>query len=90
VSGVDGDWSRRAQAALDLLAAVVQRRTARGWEAVDLASEGLSQVQIGQRLGISKQAVSQRLHAADWHVEPAGRELASHLLSTGDGRVDRS
>jgi hypothetical protein len=47
-------------------------------------------VQIGQRLGISKQAVSQRLHAADWHVEPAGRELASHLLSTGDGRVDRS
>lgn len=87
VSGQRGDSVRRAQAALDLLAVVVQRRTERGWEAVDLIARGLNQVEIAERLGISKQAVSQRLQAADWHVEPEGRALASHLLSVADGRV---
>jgi hypothetical protein len=90
VTGQDDEEAHRAQAALDLLAVVVQRRTDRGWEAVDLAATGLSQVEVAKRLGISKQAVSQRLQAADWHVEPDGRALASHLLSAADGRVGRS
>jgi DNA-binding CsgD family transcriptional regulator len=90
VSGASPEPARRAQAALDLLSAVVQRRTQRGWEAVDLAATGLSQVEIAERLGISKQAVSQRLQAADWHVEPDGRALAAHLLSLADGKVSRS
>ena len=76
-----------AQAALDLLAAVVQRRTDRGWEAVDLAARGLAQTEIAEQLGISKQAVSQRLQAAEWHLEPGGRALAAHVLSEADGRV---
>lgn len=87
VSGGEPDASRRAQAALELLAATVQRRSDRGWEAVDLAAEGLNQIEVAERLGISKQAVSQRLQAADWHVEPDGRELAAHLLAAADGRL---
>lgn len=76
-----------AQAALDLVAALVQRRTERGWEAVDLAAQGLAQTAIAEQLGISKQAVSQRLQAAEWHLEPGGRALAAHVLSEADGRV---
>jgi hypothetical protein len=90
VTGSRPDDARHAQAALDLLAVIVQRRTDRGWEAVDLAARGLTQVEAAKRLGISKQAVSQRLLAAEWHVEPDGRALASHLLSVADGRVGRS
>ena len=81
---------RRAQSALDLVAAVLQRRTDRGNEAVTLAREGLSQLDAARRLGVTKQAVSQRLQAADWHLEPPGRELAAYLLAEADGRVGGS
>jgi hypothetical protein len=87
VSGGEPAAARRAQAALELLSAVVARRSDLGWEAVDLAADGLNQIEAAQRLGISKQAVSQRLQAADWHVEPDGRELAAHLLSAADDRL---
>jgi len=94
VSGSGGTATGHAQAALDLLAALAQRRTDRGWEAVDLASQGLTQVEVADRLGVTKQAVSQRLHAADWHLEPPARELAAHLLAVADaaataGTLDR-
>lgn len=88
VSGEAPAAAARAQSALDLLAATVARRSPRGWDAVDLAAEGLSQGEIAERLGVSKQAVSQRLHAADWHLEGPGRELAAYLLSEADGRLD--
>ena len=90
VRGEPAGPAGRAQAALDLLAAVVARRTARGWEAVDLTAAGLTQAGVGARLGISKQAVSQRLQAAEWHLEGPGRELAAHCLSEADGRVPSS
>jgi len=98
VSGISHAGAGHAQAALDLLAALAQRRSARGWEAVDLAARGRSQVEIAEALGVSKQAVSQRLQAADWHLEPPARELAAHLLAVADAsgetatrpdRVDR-
>lgn len=88
VEGSAPEAARRAQTVLDLIASVVRRRTDRGWEAVDLAAAGLTQLQVASRLGISKQAVSQRLQAAEWHLEPDARALASHLLSVADGRVD--
>lgn len=87
VDGTDAELAAYAQSALDLLAAVVHRRSERGWAAVDLADQGLTQAQIGERLGISKQAVSQRLQAAEWHLEPGGRALSVHLLSEADGNV---
>jgi hypothetical protein len=82
--------ARRAQTALDLVAALLQRRTERGAEAASLARQGLNQLQVAARLGVSKQAVSQRLQAADWHLEAPGRELAAHLLSEVDGTVGGS
>jgi Winged helix-turn-helix DNA-binding len=73
-----------AQAALDLLANVVQRRTDPGWEAVDLISAGTTQTEVAEKLGITKQAVSQRLRAATWAPEVAGRDLAAQLLAEAD------
>jgi len=90
VTGSAAEPVQRVQASLDLLAAVVARRTERGWEAVDLAAQGHSQVEVAERLGITKQAVSQRLHAAEWYLEPAGRDLAAHLLSEANARLDPS
>jgi hypothetical protein len=79
-----------AQAALDLLASVVQRRTDPGWEAVDLLSAGSSQTEVAERLGITKQAVSQRLRAATWAPEAAGRVLAAQLLAAADSTDDEA
>ncbi len=88
VAGAADDVAaRRAQTALDLVAVLLQRRTERGAEAVALAREGLNQLEVAGRLGVSKQAVSQRLQAADWHLEAPGRELAAHLLSQAAGTV---
>ncbi len=84
VTGTTVETTRHAQAVLDLLVAVVARRTSQGWEAVDLAAAGLNQVEVAARLGVSKQAVSQRLRAAEWHLEPPGRDVAAHLLSLLD------
>lgn len=87
VAGESPEAARHAQTALDLLAAIVARRSEPGWEGVELASAGLNQIEIAARLGVTKQAVSQRLRAAEWHLEPDARALASHLLSVSDGRV---
>ena len=45
--------------------------------AAALAHQGLTQLEVARRLGVTKQAVSQRLQAADWHLEAPGRELAA-------------
>jgi hypothetical protein len=84
VGAQDRTRAAAAQAALDLLANVVQRRTDPGWEAVDLISLGATQSEVADRLGITKQAVSQRLRAATWAPEVAGRDLAAQLLSAAD------
>ena len=83
----DPAGARRAQTALDLVASLLQRRTDRGVEATALAREGLNQLEVARRLGVSKQAVSQRLQAADWHLEAPGRDLAVHLLSQVPGSM---
>ncbi|WP_138996632.1 hypothetical protein [Rhodococcus zopfii] len=84
VEGTDSEAAADADAALTLLATLVLRRTAQGREAVALARAGLPQAQAAQRLGISKQAVSQRLHTAGWPAEQSGRTLARRLLERAD------
>ncbi|MCK9793542.1 SatD family protein [Isoptericola sp. 4D.3] len=72
-----------AQALLHLLGAVVARRSAAGWEAVDtlVAQRGPApQRASAAALGVSEQAVSQRLRAALWSEESAARPLAARLL----------
>ncbi|MGW8568432.1 SatD family protein [Isoptericola sp. NPDC055881] len=79
-----------AQALLHLLGAVVARRSAAGWEAVDtlVAQRGPApQRASAQVLGVSEQAVSQRLRAALWAEEAAARPLAARLLRAAGADV---
>ncbi len=81
VEGPEPLSSAYAEAVMSTLAAVVRRRSAAGWEAVDLIAEGHTQSEVALRLGVSKQAVSQRLHAAWWWHEQALRPVGAHLLT---------
>lgn len=76
----------RASEAIDIAAAfallgfVLHKRTLEGREATALVRSGLNQNEAAEELGISKQAMSQRLQAAGWAAETAGWQLALHLL----------
>ncbi|PJI85615.1 hypothetical protein [Luteimicrobium subarcticum] len=77
--------ARDAEALLVLLGAVVARRTDAGWEVVDrLARAGATQGDLARDLGVSQQAVSQRLLASMWPEEAAARPLAARLLQEAD------
>ncbi|MFP5336076.1 MAG: hypothetical protein ACLGIV_12285 [Actinomycetes bacterium] len=84
VSGPDPASAEDAEVLLALLAEIVQRRTAQGWEVVDLLAEGHTQRDVAERLGVSAQAVSQRVRVAMWHHEQAARPLAARLLKEAD------
>lgn len=81
VQGPDPISSRYAEAVLRTMATVLRRRSSAGWQAVDLMAQGRTQAETAEVLGISKQAVSQRLHAAWWWHEQALRPVAVHLLT---------
>jgi len=85
VDAEDPAAAQDADTALSLVALLVARRSPQGQAAVDLMQRGLTQAEAAAELGISKQAVSQRLSAAGWPAEVAGRRLATRLL----GRADR-
>lgn len=80
VDGADPEAAEEAEALLQLLAAVVRRRTEAGWEVVDLMAEVATQREAAERLGVSAQAVSQRLDTALWHEEQRLHPLAARLL----------
>ncbi|MHA4849879.1 hypothetical protein L1080_010040 [Rhodococcus sp. MSC1_016] len=84
VEGSDTDLSADADTALTLVAVLLTRRTDEGREAVAQMRRGLTQTEAAKSLGISKQAVSQRLATAGWQVETAGRRLAERLLQKAD------
>ncbi|BDZ43680.1 hypothetical protein GCM10025865_29790 [Paraoerskovia sediminicola] len=85
VEGPDPDAAREVEALLRLLAVVVGRRTARGWEAVDgLLEHGGRQTDVARALGISEQAVSQRLRTGLWAEETAARPVVERLLTEAD------
>ena len=90
VEGADPRTARLAEAGLWLLAGLVQRRTPAGWEVADVMRGDVRQVTAAERLGISAQAVSQRLRVAGWHEELRGRELAARLLADADAHEDAS
>ncbi len=87
VGADDDDAAESAEAVLGLLATVVQRRSPAGWEAVDLLADGLTRAEAADRLGITKQALSQRLRAGAWPQEERGRRVAAALLSAADGTM---
>lgn len=84
VSGPDPTAAEDAETASTLVALLIGRRSDHGREAVALMADGLSQTDAAERLNISKQAMSQRLSVAGWHVENAGRILAARLLDAAN------
>lgn len=77
--------AEEVEALLRLLAAVAARRTDPGWEAVDaLADVGGTQKDVARRLGVTEQAVSQRLRSALWPEEAAVRPVVTRLLGETD------
>lgn len=76
------------QTVLELLAFLIRRRghDPIRWQAVELAGEGASTVEIGDALGISQQAASKRLRNTGFYEETRGRELAERLLGEAMGR----
>jgi hypothetical protein len=84
VRAADAAAGEEAQAVLDLLAALMRARTPQAWQAIDLVEPGRPQSQVAVKLGISRQAVSQRLAAAHWREEQAARPVLRRLLERAD------
>ncbi len=76
---------RRAEAALVMVRALVSRRTAEGWEIMDVLDETGSGKLAAERLGISPSAVSQRAARAARAESRLGAELAESLLAEALG-----
>lgn len=76
-----GNWANDIHASFELIGFVLQKRSAEGREATALVRSGLSQIEAASALGISKQAMSQRLQAAGWRAEQAGYAQAISLLA---------
>ncbi|MDY5840342.1 MAG: MarR family transcriptional regulator [Corynebacterium camporealensis] len=74
-------------AAFALLGFVLNKRSMEGREATSLVRSGMNQNEAAAELGISKQAMSQRLHAAGWAAETAGWQLAVNLLDRANAEV---
>jgi hypothetical protein len=72
------------EALVTMMLLVRQRRTAEGWEAVDLLDQGVAQTGIARTLGISTAAVSQRVKSAQWKVERAVHPALVRLLNNLD------
>lgn len=69
------------ESALWLWAALLARRTPRGWEVADLLEGGASHAIAARSLGISAPAVSQRARAAGIVEGRRARELAAYLTA---------
>lgn len=81
------DDGRGSEAVLTLLGSVLTRRTDAGWAVVDALADlgvGATQEDVARHLGVTQQAVSQRLRAALWAEEIAVRPVAARLLAEGD------
>jgi hypothetical protein len=74
-----------AQAVLTALVLLVERRSTAAWEAIGLIDAGRTQAQAAAELGISRQAVGQRLAAGAWDLEKELRPTAARLLARAAG-----
>jgi hypothetical protein len=81
----DGDGARALESAVWLWAALLARRTPRGWEVADLVDQGLTYEEAATRIGISQSAVSQRAAAAGIAEGRRARELVAHLTRAAIG-----
>jgi hypothetical protein len=73
------------QAVLSALALLVDRRSEQAWEAIAAVGRERTQAQAAESLGISRQAVGQRLAAGQWDLEKELRPTAARLLARAAG-----
>lgn len=85
VRGAEPADAGDAQAVLSALAVVVDRRSEQAWEAISLVDGGRTQAEAAAALGISRQAVGQRLAAGLWDLERELRPTAARLLVRAAG-----
>ncbi|MDP5185468.1 hypothetical protein QOZ88_22775 [Blastococcus sp. BMG 814] len=85
VRGAVASDAADAQAVLGALAVLVGRRSEQAWEAIELVEGGRTQAEAAAALGISRQAVGQRLGAASWDLERELRPTAARLLERAAG-----
>ncbi|MGY1857639.1 hypothetical protein [Modestobacter sp. SYSU DS0290] len=81
VRGPVPETAADAQAVLAALAALLERRSDQAEEAVRLVEGGRTQAEAAAALGVSRQAVGQRLAAGLWEVERDLRPTAARLLA---------
>ncbi|MEX5717088.1 hypothetical protein [Geodermatophilus maliterrae] len=85
VRGTDPAASADAQAVLTALAVLLARRSPAAWAAADLLTAGATRAAVAAELGVSRQAVAQRLAAGLWDLEQELRPTAVRLLSRAAG-----
>jgi hypothetical protein len=85
VRAAAADRAADAQAVLTALAALVERRSDQAWEAIELVEAGRTQAQAAAELGVTRQAVGQRLAAGLWEIERDLRPTAARLLARAAG-----
>jgi DNA-binding CsgD family transcriptional regulator len=73
------EWTDLLESAIAVWATLLLSRTQRGWEAVNLRDTGLSELEIAERLGITQQAVHQRLRSAFYQQDLEGASLVVAL-----------
>ena len=85
VRGAEPADAGDAQSVLSALAVLVDRRSPQAWEAISLVGAGRTQAEAATTLGISRQAVGQRLAAGLWDLERELRPTAARLLTRAAG-----
>ncbi|MGY1605776.1 MULTISPECIES: hypothetical protein [unclassified Geodermatophilus] len=81
VRGADPEAAADAQAVLTALAVLLTRRSPAAWAAVDLVAGGATRGAAAAALGVSRQAVAQRLAAGGLDLERELRPAAARLLA---------
>ena len=76
---VGPDGADALESALWLWAALLARRTSKGWEVADLVDRGLSYEKVAEKLAITQSAVSQRARAAGLVEGARARTLVARL-----------
>jgi hypothetical protein len=72
---------RSLDEALALWVTVLRTRTSKGWAAVRLRYDGLSEPEIATRLAVTQQAVHERLRAAFFPEDEVGASLITRLTA---------
>ena len=85
VRGAAGVPAGDAQAVLTALAVLVQRRSPPAWAAIALVATGRTQAEAAAELGVTRQAVGQRLAAGGWEIERDLHPVAVRLLARAAG-----